>query len=73
MILSKIVKEAGIECESARVVCVTAYVCRHTTPDAVNKVLKNIGVYEEYRAVWSDEDETAVYINRMYTNGKSWD
>lgn len=61
---------AGIECHNAACVSLTEYVCYNTTSEAVDTVLKSIGVYPEYRAF---QHSDCVYINRMYTNGKSWD
>ena len=77
MDIRKSMVAAGIECDKAACVSLTEYVCYNTTPEAVNAVLKSIGAYQEYRAVWRsdfvwDKDKT-VYINRLYTNGKSWD
>ena len=75
------IKEAiialGILCEYAACCSVTEYICRDTTPEAVDAVLKSIGVYPDYRAFWSGESKSdsngVVYINKMYANGKSWD
>lgn len=77
MDIRKSMVAAGIECNKAACVSVTEYVCYNTTPEEVNAVLKSIGAYGEYEAFWSsdsfwDRDKT-VYINRRYTNGKSWD
>lgn len=77
MDIRKSIIAAGIECEDAACVSRTEYVCYNTTPGAVDTVLKSIGAYPEYRAFWSSDSiwdrNKAVYVNRMYTNGKSWD
>lgn len=71
MTIRKELVSAGIECQYAACTSITEYVCYNTTPDKVNATLKSIGVYEEHRAIWSS-DYNSVYINRLYTNGKSW-
>lgn len=68
---------AEIECEYAACCSRTKYVCHRTTPESVDAVLKSIGAYSKYRAFWDTdsiwEKRSAVYINEMYDNGKSWD
>lgn len=75
------IKSAGIECEYVIVCSNTEYICRNTTPEAVNAILKEIGVYDcegdNLRACWYDNswrnDHKTVKINRLFSNGKSWD
>ena len=72
---------AGIECEYVTVCSRTEYICRNTTPEKVNTILKEIGVYDcegdNRRAYWYDDswrnDYKTVKINRLFSNGKSWD
>lgn len=77
MDIKEAVNNAGIECQSARCCSITEYVCHNTTPEAVDAVLKSIGIYPDYRAFWSGDSKWnsngVVYINKMYSNGKSWD
>lgn len=77
MDIKEAIINAGIKCYNARCVSRTGYVCENTTPEKVDTILKSIGVYPEYRAFWSSDSiwdrDKAVYINKMYTNGKSWD
>lgn len=75
--IKEAMKKANIKCETAACCSITEYICRNTTPEAVDAVLKNIGVYGDYRAFWSGnsawDSHGTVYINKMYSNGKSWD
>lgn len=74
MDIKESIEAAGIHCNYAACCSITEYVCYNTTCDAVNAVLKSIGVYDDYRAVRPDNYQSkAVYVNRLYRNGKSWD
>ena len=68
---------AGIACSTSACCSAVEYVCKNTTPEDVDVVLKSIGVYGDLRAYWSgdskwDSNDT-VYIIRLFSNGRSWD
>ena len=77
MSIKEAIVSAGIECTYSGCCSRTEYVCYNTAPEDVDTVLKNIGVYPDYRAFWSGnskyDSDGVVYINKMYVNGKSWD
>lgn len=72
MDIKQAIRNEGIECVRVIIASQTEFVCHGTTPDKVNDVLRNIGVFSEYRAFY-DNEEKAVYVNRLFLNGKSWD